>query len=200
MSEVKTNPILKLVLELGPIILFFVGYRLAIVPDGATEEERQLAQLLFATAIFIPAILISLIASWVMTRHLPKMAVITAIVVVVFGGLTLWLRDGTFIKMKPTIIYLIFAGILGFGLMRGQSYLRYLMGEMMPLQEQGWMIFTRRFALFFLVLAVANEVVWRGFGTDMWVTFKTFALPVATFAFIFSQMGLFSKYAVEETE
>lgn len=198
MEKKKIHPLLKMALELGPIMIFFMSYKFATVPDGATDEERQLAQLLFATGIFIPTILLSLAVSWVLTRSLPKMAVITAVVVVVMGGLTLWLRDDTFIKMKPTILYTLFAGILGFGLMRGQSYLQYVMEDSMPLQPEGWMIFTKRFALFFVGLAIANEVVWRGFGTDIWVNFKTFALPVATFAFIFSQMGVFSKYAIEE--
>lgn len=198
MEKKKIHPFLKLALEMGPIMIFFMAYKFATVPEGVTDEERQLSQLLFATGIFIPTILLSLVVSWVLTRSLPKMAVITAVVVVVMGGLTLWLRDDTFIKMKPTILYALFAAILGFGLLRGQSYLQYVMEDSMPLQPEGWFIFTKRFALFFLGLAIVNEIVWRGFGTDIWVNFKTFALPVATFVFIFSQMGVFSKYAIEE--
>lgn len=198
MEQRKQNPLVKIALELGPILLFFLAYRWARVPAGASDAERQLAQVLFATAVFIPAILISLAVSWFKTRHLPKMAIITAVVVVVFGSLTLWLRDDTFIKMKPTIIYLIFGGVLGAGLLRGRSYLQYLLEESVPLKSEGWHILTRRFALFFLLLAVVNEVVWRSFSTDFWVTFKTFFLPGASFAFIFSQMGLFTRYAVEE--
>jgi len=200
MENKKQNPILKLVLEIGPIILFFLAYRLAPYPEGASDEARQLAQVIFATAIFVPVTLAALAWSWFSTRHLPKMAVITAVIVVIFGGLTVWLQDATFIKMKPTILYLAFGGTLGFGLLRGQSYLRYLMGEMMPLQDEGWMIFTKRFALFFLSLALVNELVWRNFDTDIWVTFKTFFLPVATFGFIFSQMGIFSKYEIKEED
>ena len=198
MEKKKIHPLSKLALEMGPIMVFFIAYKFATAPDGASDEERQLAQLLFATGVFIPTILVSLVISWVLTRTLPKMAVMTAVVVVVMGGLTLWLRDDTFIKMKPTILYTMFAAILGFGLMRGQSYLQYIMEDSMPLQPEGWNIFTRRFALFFVGLAIVNEIVWRGFGTDIWVNFKTFALPVATFVFIFSQMGVFSKYAIEE--
>ena len=200
MEKKKIHPLLKLALEMGPIMVFFISYKFAVAPDGASDEERQLAQLLFATGIFIPTILISLVISWVLTRSLPKMAVMTAVVVVVMGGLTLWLKDDTFIKMKPTILYTLFAAILGFGLMRGQSYLQYVMEDSMPLQPEGWNILTKRFALFFIGLAIVNEIVWRGFGTDIWVNFKTFALPVATFVFIFSQMGVFSKYAIEEDE
>lgn len=198
MDDKKQNPILKLVLEMGPIMVFFLAYRLAPFPEGASDDERQLAQVLFATGVFIPITLIALAYSWFATRHLPKMAVITAVIVVIFGGLTLWLQDATFIKMKPTILYLAFASTLGFGLLRGQSYLRYLMGEMMPLQDEGWMIFTKRFTLFFFGLAIVNELVWRNFDTDTWVTFKTFFLPLATFVFIFSQVGIFQKYAIEE--
>ncbi|MFQ5623730.1 MAG: septation protein A [Paracoccaceae bacterium] len=197
MTDRKINPILKLVLELGPIILFFVAFRMAPVDPAGGPEAAELAKILFATMVFIPAILIALAISWALSRKLPRMAVITAVVVVIFGGLTLWLRDGTFIKMKPTVLYLLFAGILGYGLLRGQSYLRYLMDELLPMDRTGWMIFTRRFIVFFVALAVANELIWRGMGTDAWVNFKTFGLPAANFVFIFSQMGLFSKYATE---
>jgi len=200
MTEKKQNPIVKLVLEVGPIILFFLAYKFAPYPEGATDEARQLAQVIFATGVFIPVTLIALAYSWIVNKHLPKMAVITAVIVVVFGGLTIWLQDATFIKMKPTILYLAFGGTLGFGLLRGQSYLRYLMGEMMPLQDEGWMIFTKRFALFFFGLAIANELVWRNFDTDTWVTFKTFFLPIATFGFIMSQVGIFSKYEIKDEE
>ena len=194
------NPIVKLLLEFGPIVLFFMSYRWATIPVGASEEEAQLVQLLFATKVFIPTILATLAISWFWTKTLPKMALITAVVVIVMGGLTLWLQDGTFIKMKPTILYGLFAAILGFGLLRGQSYLQYAMDDAMPLEHEGWMKFTQRFALFFVGLAIANEVVWRMFGTDIWVSFKTFGLPVAMVVFIFSQAPLISKYAIEEAE
>ena len=200
MENKTIHPLLKLALELGPIMVFFLAYRWANVPESASDEERQLSQLLFATGVFIPTILLSLAISWVLTRSLPKMAVITAVVVVVMGGLTLWLKDDTFVKMKPTILYALFAAILGFGLMRGKSYLQYVMEDSMPMQQEGWTIFTKRFAMFFFGLAIVNEAVWRNFDTDLWVNFKTFALPVATFVFIFSQMGVFSKYAIEEED
>ena len=132
----------------------------------------------------MPTILAALGASYALTRHLPKMAVITAVVVTIFGGLTLILRDDTFVKMKPTILYGLFAGILGFGLMRGQSYLKYLMDELIPMRHEGWIKFTVRFVVFYLCLAVANEVVWRAYGTDTWVNFRTFVLPAANFLFI----------------
>lgn len=200
MTERKINPILKLVLEIGPIAVFFLAYRMAPVPEGLGTAERQLEQILFSTMVFIPTILGSLAVSWFLTRKLPKMAVITAVVVVIFGGLTLILRDDTFVKMKPTILYTLFAGILGFGLMRGQSYLRYLMDELIPLQQEGWMKFTVRFVIFYLFLAVLNEIVWRVWGTDVWVNFRTFVLPAANFAFIMAQLPLFQRYAIPEAE
>ena len=197
MSEKAPNPFLKMGLELGPILVFFLAYRWAPVEPGADETARQLSQILFATAIFVPVILASLGLSWALTRELPRMAVLTAVVVTVFGGLTLWLRDGTFIMMKPTILYLAFAGILGFGLMRGRSYLGYLMSDAVPLRPEGWIIFTRRIAVFFLALALANEVVWRGFGADVWVNYKTFAVPLLSIGFIMTQMRVFAAHAPE---
>lgn len=200
MAEKKTNGLLKFGLELGPIAVFFLAYRWAAVPEGVTESEEQLAKILFATTVFIPVILASLALSWVLTRNLPKMAVMTAVLVVVFGGLTLWLRDDTFIKMKPTILYGFFAGALGFGLLRGESYLKYLMDEVVPMQVEGWMKFTFRFMLFFVMMAITNEIVWRNFDTDTWVNFRTFFLPVASFIFVMTQAGLFMKYGIDEDE
>ena len=201
MAKRHIHPLLKLALEVGPIGVFFLAYRLAPGVEGLPAAERQLQQILFATAVFVPIILASLALSWALTRHLPRMAVITAVVVTVFGGLTLILRDDTFVKMKPTILYALFAGILGWGLLRGQSYLKYLMDELIPMQEEGWMKFTRRFVGFYLLLAVLNEVVWRGFGTDVWVNFRTFVLPLANIGFVMAQIPLFSRYAlVEKTD
>jgi intracellular septation protein len=190
------NPILKLVLEVGPIAVFFLAYRMAPTPEGLATAERQLEQILFATAVFVPTILASLALSYALTRKLPRMAVITAVVVTIFGGLTLILRDDTFVKMKPTILYALFAGILAFGLLRGQSYLKYLMDELIPMQDEGWMKFTNRFIVFYVFLAILNEIVWRGFGTDAWVNFRTFVLPLANFGFVMAQVPLFTRYAV----
>ena len=196
MPERRINPIVKILLEVGPIAVFFLAYRMAPVSDGVSEMERQLEQILFSTKVFVPTILLSLAASYALTRHLPKMAVITAVVVTVFGGLTLILRDDTFVKMKPTILYGLFAGILGFGLLRGQSYLKYLMDELIPMRHEGWMKFTVRFVVFYLLLAVANEAVWRLYDTDTWVNFRTFVLPIANFLFIMAQVPLFQRYAL----
>jgi intracellular septation protein len=194
-GERHIHPLLKLFLEVGPIAVFFLAYRMAPVPDGLGDSERQLEQILFSTKVFVPTILVALAASYALTRKLPKMAIITAVVVTIFGGLTLILRDDTFVKMKPTILYGLFAGILGFGLLRGQSYLKYLMDELIPMRDEGWMKFTSRFIVFYLLLAVANEVVWRIWGTDVWVNFRTFVLPAANFLFIMAQIPLFQRHA-----
>ena len=177
------SPLLKLALELGPIAVFFVTY---------TRTD-----IFTATAVFIPTILAALAASWWLTRSLPRMAVVTAVMVVVFGGLTLWLQDATFIKMKPTIVNLIFAGALAFGLWRGRSYLKDVMGDALPLDDAGWMILTRRWALFFLFLAALNEAIWRTQTEAFWVSFKTFANPALTFGFVMSQIGLLKRHSTE---
>ena len=195
MTTRSIHPLVKLALEIGPIAVFFLAYRWAPVPEGLPVTERQLEQILFATWVFVPTILAALAVSWLLTRKLPKMAVITAVVVTVFGGLTLILRDDTFVKMKPTILYCLFAGILGFGLLRDQSYLKYLLDEMIPMQAEGWLKFTQRFVVFYLGLAILNEIVWRGWGTDVWVNFRTFVLPAANFLFVMAQVPLFTRYA-----
>ena len=126
------------------------------------------------------------------------MPLFTAIIVLVFGGLTIWLQNDTFIKMKPTIIYLSFGGILSFGLLREKSYLKSLMGSALLLEDEGWFILTKRFAMLFIFLALLNEIVWRMLSTDHWITFKTFLLPLATFAFLFFQYPIFRDYLIEK--
>ena len=190
------NPILKFALEFGPILAFFVGYiRLKdeIFTFGGTEYDG----FIIVTAAFVPVLLICTGILWALTGHLSRMQIVTAVLVIVFGGLSVWFNDDRFFKMKPTLIYLIFAGILGYGLMRGTSYLQYVMEGMIPLTDEGYMILTKRIALFFLALALANEVVWRTMSTDAWVNFKTFGLSAAIFAFFMTQGGLFQKYSSE---
>ncbi len=198
MAHRTIHPLLKLALEIGPIGVFFLGYRWATVDETLPIEEQQLEQILFATLLFVPAIVASVVFMRLWTGKLPRLALWTAILVTVFGGLTLVLRDDTFVKMKPAINYTLFSAILGFGLARGQSYLSYLMDELIPMSREGWVTFTRRIIVFWLVLAVLNEIVWRQFGTDVWVNFRTFVLPAANFAFIMSQLPLFQRHALPE--
>jgi intracellular septation protein len=198
MARRTIHPLLKLALEIGPIGVFFLGYRWATVDETLPVEEQQLEQILFATLLFVPAIVASVVFMRLWSGKLPRLALWTAIMVTVFGGLTLLLRDDTFVKMKPAINYTLFAAILAFGLARGQSYLSYLMDELIPMTREGWVTFTRRIIVFWLVLAVLNELVWRQFGTDIWVNFRTFVLPAANFAFIMSQLPLFQRHALPE--
>ena len=126
------------------------------------------------------------------------MQVFTAVLVVVFGGLTVWFNDERFFKMKTTIVYGIFAGLLGLGLLQGRSYLQWVMGELLPMQPEGWMILTRRLTACFALLALGNEFVWRTMSTDAWVKIETFGFPLALFAFLWWQIVALQKYVVDE--
>ena len=199
MESKKINPILKIILELGPIIIFFVGYgkiKDQLFAFGGQEYEGFIV----ATALFIPLILMTTGILWILTGKLSKMQLVTALLVVVFGGLGIWFNDERFFKMKPTILYLAFSVILYAGLMRKKSFLAVVMDEVMPLKDEGWMILTRRLALFFLLLALSNELVWRFMSTDTWVSFKTFVLPLLLFGFFISQSAMLSRYSVEKPD
>jgi len=199
MAERKISGGLKLLLELGPVAAFFIGYvklKGEVFTFGGTEYDGFIV----VTAAFIPLILLSTGILWALTGKLSKMQIMTVVLVVVFGGLSVWLNDERFFKMKPTMIYALFAAILGFGLWRGESYLKTLMGEILPMEQVGWMILTKRLVMFFALLAVLNEVVWRGFSTEVWVNFKTFGLTAALFLFFMTQSQLFAKYGVEKAD
>ncbi|MDZ4093401.1 MAG: inner membrane-spanning protein YciB [Paracoccaceae bacterium] len=197
MAEKKINPILKLALELGPILAFFIGYG-KLRDQTVTIAGSDYSGFIVMTALFIPVMLITTGVLWALTGKLSKMQAATVVLVVVFGGLSVWLKDERFFKMKPTMIYLLFGGVLGFGLLRGKSYLRAVMDDALPMQPEGWMILTRRITVFFFGLAVANEVIWRNFSTDTWVSFKTFGLTAALFAFFMTQGRLMAKYGIEK--
>lgn len=198
-AKKKLNPWLKIGLELGPLLLFFLANARG---EQAAEMWPAIASLggpiFFATAVFIVATVVSLGVSYALTRRLPLMPFVTAIVVVVFGGITLWLHDETFIKIKPTIIYVLFGGVLFGGLAFGKSLLGYVFDSVFKLTDEGWRKLTVRWALFFLVLAVLNEVVWRTVSTDMWVNFKVFAILPITFVFAMAQMPLINRYSLAE--
>jgi intracellular septation protein len=197
MDEKPINPLLKLALELGPVVLFFLGY-LRLKETRVTLAGTEYDGFILVTAAFIPLILASTAVLWWLTGRLSRMQVMTAVLVVVFGGLSVWLNDERFFKMKPTAIYLFFGGVLGVGLLRGRSYLEFVMSDALPMRPEGWMILTRRLAAFFLGLAAANELVWRTMSTDAWVNFKTFGLTAAVFVFFITQGRLFSTYGIEE--
>lgn len=196
-QERKVNPWVKLGLEFGPLIAFFVVFT-RMKETTVTIGGVEYGGFVLATAGFVPLLALTTIILWRLTGKIAAMQIVTLVLVVVFGGLTVWLNDDRFFKMKPTLIYLLFAGALGVGLMRGQSWLMLVMEQAMPLQREGWMILTRRLALFFVVLALANEAVWRTMSDQAWVNFKTFGLTIAVFAFFLAQGGLLKRYGVEE--
>ena len=196
MSDKTIQPWVKTTLEMGPVILFFIFYSKLknneYVLLGETYEG-----FIVATALFIPVLLIATAILYFLTGKLSKMQVFTAVLVVVFGGFGIWFNDEKFFKMKPTMIYLLFGGILGFGLFKGQSYLQVVMDGALPMSRDGWMILTKRFMYFFFGLALANEIIWRSLSTDIWVNFKTFGLPLAMFVFFITQAKVISKYSTE---
>ncbi len=200
MAEPKpVSPMVKGVLEYGPVLAFFVAY--VLLKDRTfTVGGEEYSGFIAVTAAFVPLMVICSGLLWKLTGHMSKMQIVTLVLVVVFGGLSVWLNDERFFKMKPTLIYLIFGGILGFGLLRGQSYLRVVMEEALPMQHEGWMILTRRVCAFFFGLAALNEIVWRTQSTETWVSFKTFGLTIAIFAFFMLQGKLFQQYGIEKTE
>jgi len=196
MTERKINPMLKTGLELGPILGFFAAYlwlKDRIFTIGGTEYDGFIV----VTAGFVPVFLLAMGLLWWLTGHLSKMQVVTAVLIVVFGGLSVWFNDPKFFKMKPTIIYLLFACVLGAGLLRGQSWLQYVMEGVMPLTDQGWIILTRRLAAFFFGLALLNELVWRLMSEESWVYFKTFGLTAAIFLFFMAQGRLFRDHSTQ---
>ncbi|WP_428539274.1 inner membrane-spanning protein YciB [Profundibacter sp.] len=200
MSNVKkVNPFVKLALELGPIVVFFIAYG-RMKDQTFAYNGTDYNGFIVVTALFVPLLALTTFILYRLSGKISVMQIMTLLIVVVFGGLSVWFNDERFFKMKPTMIYLLFAGMLGFGLMRGQSYLQLVMDEAMPLKHEGWMILTKRITLFFLALAVTNEVVWRTMSTDAWVNFKVFGLTAAMFAFFMTQGKLMQKYAVEEDE
>lgn len=199
MAGKTINPMLKSALEFGPIILFFIGYlrlRDQVFTIGGTDYDG----FIIVTAAFVPLLALTTFILWRLTGHLSKMQLATVVLVTLFGGLSVWLNDDRFFKMKPTMIYVLFGGILGVGLLQGKSYLKFVMEEALPLQDEGWMILTRRLTAFFIGLAVLNEVIWRTQSTDTWVYFKTFGLTAAVFVFFMTQAGVFTKYGIEEDE
>lgn len=199
MTEKKINPLMKIALEMGPIILFFVLY--FKLRDRTFEiMETEYSGFIVVTAIFIPLLLLTTFILYLLTGKLAKMQIMTLVLVVVFGGLTIYFNDERFFKMKPTMIYLLFGGALGVGLLRGKSYMQSMMEEMMPLRDEGWMILTKRIMMFFFILAILNELIWRNFSTETWVTFKTFGLSAAVFLFFMTQGRILNDYAIEKED
>jgi intracellular septation protein len=203
----QLNPVLKLGLDLGPLLLFFLANSRPalflplvspILPADIGPDGR--VGIFVATAVFMVAVVLALGVSYALTRHLPAMPLITAAIVLVFGSLTLLLHDEHFIKVKPTIIYVLFGVVLLSGLALGKPLLGMVFDSVFHLTEEGWRKLTLRWALFFFALAILNEIVWRSQSTDVWVNFKVFGVVPLTFVFAALQYPLLAKYAAPEKQ
>lgn len=178
------SPLLKLALEVGPLTLFFImNGRFGIF---------------YATGAFMVATVVALSISRIVFKRVPLIALVTGVFVMIFGFLTIYLQDETFIKIKPTIVNCLFALILAAGLYFRRPVLKLALGEMMQLQEEGWRKLTLRWIAFFILLAILNEVVWRNFSTQTWVAFKSFGIMPLTFIFMMSQITLIMKHQVAD--
>ncbi len=199
MAERQISQGLKTALDLGPVLLFFVAY-LRMKDETYTIAGTEYSGFIIVTALFVPLLLLSTTILWKLTGKLSRMQILTAFMVIFFGGLTIWFNDERFFKIKTTIVYSFFAVMLGIGLAFGKSWLEFVMDDLMPLKPEGWMILTKRLTIAFAVLAVANEIVWRTMSTDAWVKIETFGFPAALFVFFMAQSWLFQEYADEEKD
>jgi intracellular septation protein len=182
----KQNPALKLALEMGPLVLFFF-----------TNAKFGI---FIATGVLMVGVVAALAASWLLTRHVPIMPLVTAVAVLIFGGLTFIFQDELFIKMKPTIVNTIFGSVLLIALAMGKPLLPVVLDSVMRLTETGWKILTLRWGLFFFVLAGINEVVWRTQTTDFWVSFKVFGTMPLTVVFALAQLPLMMKHELKDED
>jgi intracellular septation protein len=177
----------KTVIDFGPLIAFFATYYIA-------ERYQPEAGIYWATGVLMVTTVAALAASRFLLGRFSVPPLVTAALVVVFGGLTIWLQDPRFVMMKPTIINLIFAGVMGYGLVSGRQLLKLVMGEALKLTDEGWHKLTIRWFGFFLVMALLNEMVWRNFSQPTWVTFKVWGILPLTLLFAVAQVGLIKRY------
>ena len=198
-AETEVSPGLKLALEMGPVAMFVLVYSQGerLINLFALPELLQ-RPIFLATAVFMAAMVVSLAVSWVLTRSLPVMPVVTLIVVLIFGGLTLYFQNDTFIKMKPTIVNTLFGATLLGGLLFGKALLKVVMGPAFAIDDEGWFKLSLRWGLFFLFLAVVNEIVWRNFSESFWVGFKFWGMTGLTFLFVASQMPMIMRHSLEQ--
>lgn len=177
----------KLLVDFGPLIIFFVAW------------NRY--DIFVATAAFMAATAVAMAAAWILTRHIPAMLWFSGILIAVMGGLTLWLQDDLFIKMKPTLVFLVFSGVLAFGLLRQRNYVQAIMGQAMPgVSPEGWRILALRAAIFFAILAALNEIFWRFTTEAMWVHFKVWGDSLLTFLFVLAQFPMLKRHGLRLEE
>jgi intracellular septation protein len=189
MSKAKRpalHPLTKLTLDLGPLVLFFFA--------------NSYRGIFFATGALMVATLVALAISYALTRRIAIVPVATAGIIIAFGALTLWLQDESFIKIKPTLIYVMFSSILIVGLATGRPLFEYVLDGAFHMTHDGWKKLTWRWVFFFLAMAVANEFVWRTFSTDVWVAVKTFGVIPVTLLFALAQTPLMMRYKGEKAE
>jgi intracellular septation protein len=193
----KPDPMLKIALDMGPLVIFFGTYAWAksdALEAGATDIKR----IVYATTALMIATAVSLIASRILLKRIPLMPMVTGVFVLIFGSLTIYLRNPTFIYIKPTILYLMFASALAGGLFLRKLLLKNLLSEAMQMQDEGWRILTQRWIGFFLMLAILNEAVWRNFPEATWVAFKSFGVMPLSIIFMAAQISLIMKYQIPD--
>ena len=181
--EIDTTQLLKMAVEVGPVVIFFIA--------------NAYAEIFWATGIFMVATVIALIVSRALFGRVPIMPLISGVLILFFGALTLVFQEEFFIKIKPTIVNLMFASVLFGGLLMGHSLIKYLLGEVYKLQDEGWRLLSLRWACFFVFLAILNEVIWRSFSTDFWISFKLWGVMPITMVFAISQLGLLKQYELQ---
>ena len=195
------RPFLRLLFEIGPLVVFFVvNSRPGTMSMylWASSFDDGSSGIFVATGAFMAAIAVAVPAAWLIERRIPVMPLVSGVFVLAFGGLTLYLEDETFIKLKPTIVNLLFSGILAGGLVFRTALLKPLFGAVFQLTEAGWRALTVRWCLFFVVLAVLNEVVWRTQTTELWIQFKLFGITPLTLIFSLAQLPLINRHSVEQ--
>lgn len=203
-SAPKQNPLVRLALEMGPLVLFFAANSRpewfkplvgAVFGEALVNSDK--APILIATAVFMAAMAVSLGLAWYLHRRLPIMPLVSGAVVLVFGSLTLILQDDHFIKLKPTIVNALFGAVLLGGLAFGKPLLPYVLESVFHLDEEGWKKLTFRWGVFFFVLAGLNEVIWRTQSTDFWVAFKVWGVMPLTILFTLAQTPMMMRHGFD---
>jgi intracellular septation protein len=180
----------RLMIDLGPLLVFFLVNFLAPVPD--------LLKIFYATGAFMAAMIVAMLVSYLAYRHISPLLWFSGIMVVILGGVTIWLHNDVFIKMKPTLYYVLIASLLGFGLATGRNLLKMVLGAAYPgLSERGWKLLTRNWAIFFVVMAIVNEAVWRNSSTSFWIGFKLWGFLPATFLFALANVPMLMKHGMQ---
>jgi intracellular septation protein len=197
--QVKGSAWIKLALELGPLMVFFLAYNQGDA-IGAWLGYPDMKPIIVATVVFIPTMIVSVLGSFWLTKEVAVMPLVSLVLVCVFGGLTIWLNDETFIKMKPTILNVIFAVVLMAGLAYGKLFLKLIFQEGWSITDTGWRLLTIRWSIFFVCMAILNEVIWRNFSEDFWVNFKVWGNLPITMIFAVFQMRLVFQHPLPENE